>query len=155
MSMKRMKVLLVLAMSLSLVFGSILTANAADEQITEIGLGIDDAEQKIEPQIGPKYISSCPNGSYHLMRGKGTGWVYYGAYPSKDLRFTGQAGQCENCKLVVITETNQFLYPSLPWGKYATWNTGYEVGIGVKMYTKSIGTINKVNDPFALGFKWK
>lgn len=149
--MKKMKILLALAMSLSLMLGSILTVNAADEQITEIGIGIDDSEPKIEP----RYIASCPNGSYHLMRGRGTGWVYYGAYPSKDLRFTGQAGQCDNCKLVVITETNQFLYPSLPWGKYATWNPGYEVGIGVKMYTKSIGTINKVNDPFALGFIWK
>ncbi len=149
--MKKLKILLALVISLSLILGSILSVNAADEQITEIGIGIDDSVPKIEP----KYISSCPNGSYHLMRGKGSGWVYYGAYPSKDLRLTGQAGQCENCKVVVITETNQFLYPSLPWGKYATWNPGYEVGIGVIMYTKSIGTITTVNDPFALGFKWK
>lgn len=142
--------------SLMFLFSCTLSVTASDKKenisddVTSIGLGIDDDQLNI---IKPKYIPSCPDSSgKHLMKGRGKGWAYYGAAPSKDLRLTGQAAQCSNCHVVVITENNLFLNPSLPWGKYAMWNPGYKVGNGVVMYTKSFGKITKKNDPFALGF---
>lgn len=128
--------------------------NAEEETTTKIGLGIDSEEIGL-PEIDTKYIPSCPHPSgRHYMTGRGTGWAYYGAAPSTDLRLTGQASQCENCNVVLITENNLFLNPSLPWGKYAMWNPGYKVGNGVVMYTTSFGEINTKNDPFALGFEF-
>lgn len=151
----RVKKITALLMSLTLVLASAVSVGAADnkaflEKATKIGLGIDENETG---KIQPKYVPTCssPSGK-HLMKGRGPGWAYYGAAPSNDLRLKGQAAQCSYCHVVVITENNLFLNPSLPWGKYAMWNPGYQVGNGVVMYTTSFGNITSKNDPFALGF---
>ena len=147
--------ILVVVVSFMMVLGTTFGISAAEQKefsndVTMIGLGIDNIQSN---KIKRRYIPSCPDPSgIHLMKGRGPGWAYYGYAPSNDLRLKGQASQCANCHLVLITENKLFLNPSLPWGKYALWNPGYQVGNGVVMYTKSFGEINSKNDPFARGF---
>lgn len=86
------------------------------------------------------------------MRGRGTGWAYYGSASSKDLRLTGQASQCEHRHLVLIAQNNPFWGGTTCWENYALWNPGYSVGNGVVMYTTTFGYKGTNNDPFVQGF---
>lgn len=155
---KKFKRVLALCISLSFMFAGTINVSAVEEKevkeenATKIGIGIDTAESHAETNL--RY-TPCPGGGKHMMKGRGSGWAYYGSYPSNDLRLKGQAGQCIKCNIVVITENNLFIYPYLPWGKYAMWSPGYEVGNGVVMYTKVFGEINTTDDPFALGFEYR
>lgn len=71
---------------LALQITCVLSVSAAESETpTKIGLGIDS-------KIQSRYQVTCPDPpGRHLMKGRGTGWAYYGSYPSDDLRITGQA----------------------------------------------------------------
>ncbi|MEZ3486723.1 MAG: hypothetical protein K1W22_09085 [Lachnospiraceae bacterium] len=146
---RKFRITIVFCFLLALQITSTLSVNAADAETevpTKIGLGIDS-------KLQPRYQVTCPDPSgRHLMRGRGTGWAYYGSYPSNDLRLTGQASQCEHCHLVLITQNNPFWGGTTCWGNYALWNPGYSVGNGVVMYTTTFGYKGTNNDPFVKGF---
>lgn len=121
--------------------------HVCSENITVIGIGIDDQE------IDPQYIGTCSNGGKHLMFGRGIGWAYYGEVGNAELRFTGCASQCKYCDLVLITEGNPFVTGST-WGNYALWNPGYQCTNNVVMYTRDFGYSNSVSDEYVLGFEF-
>lgn len=141
-----MKRLFAILFATTLLMSLMATAVAANFQATEIGLGIDTEEM-----LEPRYYSTCPYGDKHIMRGRGTGMVY----DENDVwQFTGAATQCKNCYLVLITENNPFQWSCPYWGKYATWNPGYEVSANVVMRTNFIGYIDDKNDPYVQGFEF-
>lgn len=147
---KKVKCLFVLIMAFVLQFSIAVSVSAADLDMTEIGLGIDNAKN-----VSARYYITCPYGDKHQMEGRGIGLAYYGSAGSKDLRISGTASQCKNCYLVLITEGNPFMVGTPPWGNYATWSPGYQVTTRVVMYTNSFGySSGYSNDPYVQGFEF-
>ncbi|MDO4313749.1 MAG: hypothetical protein Q4C52_11765, partial [Eubacteriales bacterium] len=140
----------VVMLSLVMMIVSAMNAQASDIHESKIGLGINSEEGEIEPQ----YVISCtsPSGK-HLMKGRGTGRAYYGAYPSKDLRIVGQGSQCSYCYLALVTENNPFWGTTTCWGNYAYYNPHCEVGT-INMWTTSFGYSSSNGDAFVRGFQF-
>lgn len=112
----------------------------------------DDEDEEVQ------YIVSCPCGGKHSMENRGIGYVYYGAYPSKDLRINGGiAYQCRYCNLVLITQ-NDAASPYNPSGRgtYATQSANEPISRkGTVLYTTSFRYNNSVaNDLYAQGFEF-
>ncbi|MFV0380883.1 MAG: hypothetical protein ACK5KR_01405 [Breznakia sp.] len=77
-----------------------------------------------ESFIKPLWIASCPNGTKHMMVGRGFARIYSGSYqkPGKLLVY-GFTQQCKNCYLAVGSQESPRISGIL--GKYTLINCDY------------------------------
>ena len=139
--MEKIKKLFTLVMAIMLVaMGTVSSIYAANASMPE-------AEQ-----MTPRYATSCPNASKHLMKSSGSGAIYV----NNKLFTRGVALQCQYCNAALVCENSPFWSTGL--GYYALAGSAtYTIDQGIiEIYLKSNPTYNETmnSDPVIRGMEF-
>lgn len=143
---------LIIGITVLAVFGLMTLGTVkAEETITSNSNNKDDAtilDNINDLGIQPLY-DACPSGGKHLMKPRGTGFVYI---DGKRVINSGQTSQCSKCNTVIISTNNPFLAGTKKLGKYGNQGHSGPVENPTIMHTNKLYNNSSLRDMD--GYTW-